>query len=492
MWSIQQTEAGWVLARDGEPVGEPCPQYEDAVAALSAQLAVDDTGNDEGLLPESWEDTGGIAFSEALPGGRNFTNCEWAWRDPSLSLLPLMLQTETEMGHFGAQLAGFISEISLDGTTPRASGRFYDSDSGRAARDLLLGGRRFGVSVDATEDVEVEVTCVEEDEDGWCIEASIDFARYEIGGLTMTPFPAFGEASIQLVTADVSEPGEAVAASTPIVVSVDLTAPPAAWLVATEAEYEEEAVEQRDGGLAIPMTVTADGHVYGNLARWEQCHVGYEDYCVAPPESRAAYAHFNIGAVHCADGSVVAAGNAVVGCEHANLTMNAQQARDHYAHAGQSWASIRVTHGEFGPWATGVLRPDVTREQLAVIRALSFSGDWRSLDGGLELIGALAVPIPGFPIARESLLASGLAESRPPKVGARVAHRDTVALVASGIVTRCSECAKRAAQAGTLLTAEPDQRIVSLLTTIERRTRHLIPAEAAYQRDAIAASARTE
>jgi hypothetical protein len=170
-----------------------------------------------------------------------------------------------------------------------------------------------------------------------------------------------------------------------------------------------------------------------------------------------------------------------VGCEHADDQLDAWQARDHYAHSGHGWASVRVSNGELGPWVAGSLRPGLSSEQLTVLRALTLSGDWRRSGGALELIGALAVNVPGFPIAREAIVASGLEVGTvTPMARAHVVRGEQQSLVAAGLVARCSECQKRL-QSGTAPVAvnADDGELLRLLRVVEQRTRHLIPAEAA-------------
>lgn len=261
--------------------------YDCALMHLSSlirgELAVGDQVPTDGLLPDTWTDDGGIAFAEALPGGRDFSDVAWSWRDPEASLLPLMLQTETEFGHFGAELAGFFTDVSEASGTVHASGRFYDSETGRAARDLLLDGRRFGVSVDPTEavDVEEDFTCTEFDDEGFCVDGiwRAVFHAYEIGGLTMTPFPAFERASIVLQTAGAdneTETPEATAPAASRVVAAVAARPPAAWFALTEPQPgapfldgrgDDVLIEQGDGTVACPLTITEDGQVYGHIAR---------------------------------------------------------------------------------------------------------------------------------------------------------------------------------------------------------------------------------
>lgn len=589
MWTIRETADGrWELVRaDGEGdtlvltvVDDPHDTYGEAVDALTTQLAdvraaqLDDgptEGAVDGLLAEAWVDVDGIAFSEPTGDGRDFTDCVWSWRDPAVSLLPLMYHDQTDFGHFGARLAGFIETISLEDNRPRARGRFYDNEIGRAARDVLLAGRRFGVSVDPGA-VDVEWVVSETDDDGWPIEEEMIFHAYQIIGLTMTPFPGFERAAIMLEGAaepvPAGTPAAAPAAAAPSNVAAQLAMseddmvtdhefedsaetgfcsfavesdgdtvqricgvveamhgevvdaaddaeaeasvrasglavrarPPRGWFYLPEPSLDlpdaearalygmavsEMVIEQPDGGMAIPLTIRDDGLVFANLARWGQCHVGYPGQCVSPPESQTAYAHFNVGAVQCDDGSTVAAGTLTMGCEHAPLRgLSASEARDHYAHSGMGWANVRVVTGQFGPWACGVLRPDVTEDQVRILRSLSLSGDWRRSGTALELIGALAVNVPGFPIARESVLASGMELVASARVGGSTEGGVATALVAAGVVHRCAECAKRGGSNATTQAAqgvsglsEEDRRLLrsmdSRLGVIERRTTHL-------------------
>ena len=68
---------------------------------------------------------------------------------------------------------------------------------------------------------------------------------------------------------------------------------------------------------------------------------------------------------------------------------------------------------EYGIWVAGAVRPDATEEQIRKLRASSISGDWRNIGGQLELVAALCVNQPGFPLAvvahgrREALVAYG-------------------------------------------------------------------------------------
>jgi hypothetical protein len=87
---------------------------------------------------------------------------------------------------------------------------------------------------------------------------------------------------------------------------------------------------------------------------------------------------------------------------------------------------VTVGEDDFGIWFAGALRTGVKPEQVRELRAGSLSGDWRYLGGNLELVAALAVNVPGFPVPR---VQAGLAAS-----GVQTA------LVAAGIESRDCGC----------------------------------------------------
>jgi hypothetical protein len=253
---------------------------------------------------------------------------------------------------------------------------------------------------------------------------------------------------------------------------------------------QELLVEQPDGGLGVPVTFTERDwgwQVFGHAARWGQCHIGYLDECVTAPPSMAAYAHFHVGDVLTADGSHISTGALTANCDHAAAHLLAPEARDHYAHSGMAFADVRATNGDLGVWISGALRPSITDDQLRVLRASSLSGDWRRIGASLEFIAALAVNVPGFPIAREFVTASGLHMARASlAASAHVDNGQVMSLTASGVVQRCADCQRRAMSAavpGQLLTMEPDPRIdhlTELLERVELRTRHLVPTAAEH------------
>ncbi len=542
-WSITQEGEVWQARHGDTLIGNPQPTYQAAVELVSVALGAHvlaEQPNDSatGVLAEAWHSPSGIAFSEPTGDGRDFSQVRWSWRDPDTSLLPLMFQTKTDMGHFGAELAGYITTLAEAGGVVSAQGHFYDSDMGRQARDLLLGGRRFGVSVDPGA-VEASWECVAEDDDGWCTEERINFDAYEVIGLTMTPFPAFANASIELAggqadlavaapdhaftddngdgncdaclaeddngnctqVCDLTEAEHTNAQQAEAAVAASATlaaplAPPRAWFEMPEPMGDpadvEWLVDQGDGSWAVPLTILDSGQVFGHVARWGQCHTGYPGACVTPPHSASGYQGFHVGSVRLAEGDDLAVGCLTVAADHAPSYLRAAGAADHYAHTGLAWADVRATDGEWGIWICGSLRPEVQPELLRVLRASTPSGDWR----GGEMVAVLSVNTPGFPISREAITASGAPVEQlpdPVRPQARLVNGEAATLVAAGTVRRCADCARKGAQAAThvppaaLLARQVAAAVLAelrpelaALSALELRTRHLRNA----QRDA--------
>jgi hypothetical protein len=159
-----------------------------------------------------------------------------------------------------------------------------------------------------------------------------------------------------------------------------------------------------------PMTYEEDGRVFGHPALWGSCHRGFMggafEQCVTPPRSNTDYAQFHLGHIITAEGEKVAIGKITFDTDHAPLTSDVVAASRHYDNTGSVGAYVRATNGKLGPWFSGVLKPDLAPEALVALRANPLSGDWRSLNGNLELVAALAVPVPGFPIPQLGLSAA--------------------------------------------------------------------------------------
>ena len=166
----------------------------------------------------------------------------------------------------------------------------------------------------------------------------------------------------------------------------------------------------RDPHLDGPTPVTIEGdRIFGHLATWGVCHIGIQDTCVTAPHSKAAYGYYRTGVVETDEGRIPV-GQITMSTGHASIKANAKAAIAHYDNTGSVVADVVAGEDSFGIWVAGVLRPNLTDEQVAQLAASALSGDWRRTASGLELVAALAVNVPGFPIPRTALAASAVAE----------------------------------------------------------------------------------
>lgn len=175
-----------------------------------------------------------------------------------------------------------------------------------------------------------------------------------------------------------------------------------------------EVFEREEPDHLVPMTYDDDGSVYGHLAPWDECHAGLSagafSECVRAPQSQTEYDRFHLGVIETAEGEMLPVGKIVLATGHASMSADISAATKHYDDTGSVGAFVRARNGKHGIWASGVVRSDLTPEQLRDLRANPVSGDWRSYNGNLELVAALAVPVPGFPIPRSQLALSASGE----------------------------------------------------------------------------------
>jgi hypothetical protein len=189
-----------------------------------------------------------------------------------------------------------------------------------------------------------------------------------------------------------------------ILASVAPVAPPRIWF--------------DNPGLAepTPLTITDEGRVFGHLAEWKVCHLGIGNSCVVAPKSRTNYKHFRLGPVVTDDGSTVHVGKITLGTGHAHPQWGIMPARDHYDNSGWAAAVVNVGEDPHGIWVSGALTANMTPERVAELRRSPLSGDWREVNGNFELIAALAVNNPGFPVLHVhdgkdfSLVAAGVVD----------------------------------------------------------------------------------
>jgi len=211
-----------------------------------------------------------------------------------------------------------------------------------------------------------------------------------------------------------------------------------------------------------PMTVDDDGKVYGHIATWDSIHIGMAG-AVRAPKSRSNYAYFQTGTLKTDTGKAVNVGQLTLAGGHAPLTSDAAATVKHYDDTNSAVADVTVGEDRYGIWAAGALRPAVTPEQLRTFRASPLSGDWRPINGGLELVAACAVNVPGFPIAR-----------------ARVASGTVQALVAAGAGSLALIAAARNTESGLAARLDKlEQMVAALVPQPDEKTDDTDPIDSA-------------
>lgn len=418
-----------------EPAGDPVPAPE----------ATAPDGRWEGVIAREGEMTG---------DGRMIEDGALRWDDLPI---PLRVAFKDVGGHDGAEVCGRIETVERrEGGDIYATGTFdLGSAVGAEAFRQVSEQMSNGVSID-TDDVTFRIMAKadmpeadvadsgdEADPEGRVKVAAmsssdeltvIESAR--LRAATLVAVPAFATARVYAAgqAPSTSEPAERdengdseekrarSADADPLsrdslTAAAIPTAPPEAWF--------------KDPQLTGPtaLVVEDDGRVYGHIAAWGTCHIGQIGKCVEPPTSPSNYAYFRTGALQTAEGTSVAVGHLTMGTGHAGPRDSANAAAEHYDNTGTVFADVAAGEDAYGIWVAGSLRPGITAEQVRVARSAPISGDWRTIRGSLELVGALAVNVPGFPVPRpQGLLASG--EVKSLQASGVVAHDDSAARAA--------------------------------------------------------------
>ena len=165
--------------------------------------------------------------------------------------------------------------------------------------------------------------------------------------------------------------------------------PPANW-------FNDPAL---DGPIGI--TVTEEGRIYGHLALWDTCHIASgPGQCTTAPHSQTDYAYFHTGAILTDDNQELAVGHLTLGTGHAAPDKTVRGTMAHYDNTGLAVADVRAGEDAHGIWVAGAVRPHISPEDIRTLRSSPLSGDWRRVQGNLELVAALAVNVPGFPVPR--------------------------------------------------------------------------------------------
>lgn len=174
-------------------------------------------------------------------------------------------------------------------------------------------------------------------------------------------------------------------------------------LVASAAPVHPPAQWFNDPTLDGPtgITVTEEGRIYGHLALWDTCHIASgPGQCTTAPHSQTDYAYFHTGAILTDDSQELAVGHLTLGTGHAAPDKTVRGTMAHYDNTGLAVADVRAGEDAYGIWVAGAVRPHISPEDIRTLRSSPLSGDWRRVQGNLELVAALAVNVPGFPVPR--------------------------------------------------------------------------------------------
>ena len=330
--------------------------------------------------------------TDTVDGRPGYEPGELTWRTEPVPVM--MGLAETADGHSGATFVGNLENfrrMRFQGSTWIVADLTYDISEIAAEFERLAESGMNGVSADVAE---VWEDTGELDADGFPLFSRVSA---EIVGATQLPMPAMDSARILVGEDKQLVPFAVTAALAPTVTSQ--------WFDDPELSGP------------TPLTVTDEGYVSGHLALWDTCHTSYPDMCVSPPKG-TDYSLFHTGAVKLGE-SEIPVGHITIGTGHAPIRGNAVE---HYDNTGTCAADIRVGEDDYGIWVAGAAREGA---DLHVLRSASLSGDWRRINGNMELLAALAVNVPGFPIprtqtmmvagAQEMLTASGIVQEVEPE-----------------------------------------------------------------------------
>ncbi|MEH1014625.1 phage minor head protein [Micromonospora sp. CPCC 206060] len=472
----------------------PWPRRDRATALDTVTAAVAAKGGNQ---MATWKGT--LAPLGARSGDRRIfaVDGEWSFRDLPL---PLRWAREDAPGHEGAVTIGRITAGEVQKSKLTGVGDFIDAvpELGEAL-ELLRSGVLFP-SVDL-DDFEFTYT----DGEGKPIEEMSDEeweAFFEAGeepyvtvtkgrvmAVTLVGTQAFMEARLELVDDEPAqgdgpsdeeekEPTEeketaAVAAAGAVATKKQVAPlyPPRAWF--------------DDPGLAelTPVTVTADGRVFGHLAD-RDCHLSFLNggQCVLPPEE-GGFDWFHRPEIQTAEGELVAVGHITAGTGHADLAASAARAVAHYDDTGMQVAVVRAGRDAHGTWIAGSLVPEATEEQVQLLRRSPLSGDWRWIGGARQLVAALCVNVGGFPVVRGrssggrayAMVASGWAGWLPSDPAGRQRRREGAPATPAAIdaAVRRAVAAGFAAERQRTANAVAAERIAA---TIGRDRRSLLAA----------------
>lgn len=386
-----------------------------------------------------------------------------SWRDLPLTLMAMTVNSGH--GHDGSYVAGRIDTVNRTGKSDMRGGELPEgvvslrgkgvfdmggangSEVARLVENDMLRGISVDLSIqdialrdpDTGEIIDPKDATDEQIMKFFMGELQLAILKATVVAATVCPTPAFDQARIGL-TASAGQSTATITTTFQLVEAAALPSPLAA-AAASSPRPPRDWFETSEPPGSMPLTVTEEGRVFGHIASWDTCHTGLAEVCTRPPRSQSGYAYFHTGEIELEDGTPLAVGKLMFAGKHAPLSMSRHAASQHYDDNTHVGAYIRAIDGKHGIWACGVLRAGLSDEDVAEIKANPPSGDWRPVNGSLEMVAALAVPVPGYPVprAQASIVAAadevhltGLLVS----AGEVIPHVSVVnALVAAGCMT---------------------------------------------------------
>lgn len=366
-----------------------------------------------------------VGSAEVSPSGANFfiplavpegvaSGDERSFEQESITVrdlpLPLRWQIYGDDGHKGSVVVGRIDSIErVEGGLGNARGVFDVGVYGRECERLVRGGFLRGVSVDvdkfaASSAKDADEEFADKDE---IKNEKIKIKSARLMGITVVPLPAFQEATIMIEDEPSLATGDEIVEDgiyeeqledyeqefSALVASAAPVVPPRDW-------FNNPKLTK-----LTPLTTTDEGKVFGHIASWHANHIGLPAG-TRPPRSASKYAYFRTGELRTTDGDVQV-GQLTLAGGHANMTFSAQDAVKHYDDTASALVDVVAGEDQFGIWVAGALRPDATPTQIRAFRASAPSGDWRPINGKLELVAVCSVNVPGFPVPRAIVATAG-------------------------------------------------------------------------------------
>ena len=323
--------------------------------------------------------------------------------------IPLMWQPALDSGHAGAVIVGKITSAEVNtseengvGGIVNARGVFDTGVWAKEAQRLVAGEFLRHASADM-DMFELAVGDEDKEKDEKDL-TEVDKAR--VIAVTLVSKPAFHESTIKLLPLFEEEEEPLELNPDGVFEAMDEQDYDSVLIASAAPMYPpDEWLEDPHLHAPTPLTVTDDGRVYGHIATWQTNHIGMAGK-IKPPHSKSKYEYFRTGVVRTERGNDVPVGHITLTGGHADGSLSATAAIKHYDDTKSAVCDVAVGEDRFGIWVAGSMRPEVTESQIRSFRASAPSGDWRPINGRLELVAVCQVNVPGFPTLR-AVTASG-------------------------------------------------------------------------------------